>query len=251
MFLHRLFFSLFIFLVPVQSWAAESLNVAVASNFVSSFEPIAEAFEQKYGIHINVISGSTGKLYEQIAHGSPADVFLSADKEHVDLLIADGKAIADGRITYAVGRLVLWAPDAKDITDIGQTLKDAEHISLANPELAPYGRAAKQALQKLGLLDVLLPKIVYGENITQAYQFVGSKAADAGFVALSQVFTAQETSFIEIPSGDYDPLVQDAVVLSGTKQLESSQKLLLLLSSPDIVPVIKKSGYDVPARKAP
>ena len=168
---------------------AAEVSVAVAANFTAPMQKIASAFEQDTG-HKAVLSfGSTGKFYAQIKNGAPFQILLSADDETAARLESEGAAVSGTRFTYATGRLVLWSKQAGVVDDKGDVLHKGafDHIAIADPKLAPYGAAALEVINKLGLVSELQPKFVQGENIGQAYQFVVTGNAALGFVALSQV----------------------------------------------------------------
>ena len=166
------------------------VRVAVAANFTEPAGQLARAFEKQHpGVKVELSSGSSGKLYAQIANGAPFDVFLSADADRPTQLETKGLAVAGSRKLYALGRLVLVGSALKSSSDGESVLRSGEfkHLSIANPDTAPYGLAAKQVLVKLGLWEKLEPRIVRGESITQAHQFVASGSAELGFVALALV----------------------------------------------------------------
>ena len=227
--------------------SADEIRVAVAANFTDVLKQLGAEFSQQSGHQVVVSSGATGKLYAQIKNGAPYDVFLAADEQTPTLLDKEGVAIANSRFTYALGRLVLWSANEQLIDNEPSVLKqpDFTHISIANPKTAPYGRAAQQTLEKLGLWDALQPKTVRGENIGQAYQYVYSENAQLGFVAKSQVFkdgAVTGGSYWEVPSEMYDPIVQQAVLLKDNKP---ARDLLDYLRSPEASAVIESYGYRV------
>ncbi|MGO1793943.1 MAG: molybdate ABC transporter substrate-binding protein [Oceanisphaera sp.] len=226
---------------------ADDIQVAVAANFIDVMKQLGESFGEQTGHNVAVSSGATGKLYAQIKNGAPYDIFLAADDARPILLDEEGVAIADTRFTYALGTLVLWSPQDATVDSDLNVLKDQSfnHISIANPKTAPYGRAAQQTLTELEFWDALQPKMVRGENIGQAYQYVYSENAELGFVAKSQVFKNGEYksgSHWEVPSSMYDPIVQQAVLL---KDNQASRDLLDYIRSPEAVKVIESYGYSV------
>jgi molybdate transport system substrate-binding protein len=227
---------------------AAEVNVAVAANFTAPMQKIAAAFEQDTR-HKAVLSfGSTGKFYAQIKNGAPFDILLSADDETPARLEREGAAFAGTRFTYATGRLVLWSKQAGLIDDKGDVLRKGafEHIAIADPKLAPYGAAAREALDKLGLLQELQPKFVQGENIAQAYQFVLTGNAALGFVALSQVLVdgkLREGSAWVVPASQHKPIQQDAVVLSGGKDNPAATALMAYLKGDRARAIIRAFGY--------
>ena len=174
--------------VSVATHAAE-VKVAVAANFAQTLKEISTVFEQDTGHKLAITQGSTGKLYAQISQGAPFEVLLSADDETPEKLITEGKAITGTRLTYAIGRLALWSPKPDLVDEGGQVLKTDKFrfLAIANARVAPYGRAAVQVMQKLGVLASIEPRVVQGESITQTFQFVSTGNAQLGFVALSQI----------------------------------------------------------------
>lgn len=234
-------------LAGLQAHAGE-VAVAVAANFTAPMQKIAAAFEQDTG-HKAVLSfGATGKFYAQIVNGAPFQVFLAADDTTPARLDGEGRTVAGSRFTYAVGQLVLWSPQAHYVDAQGQVLKtgDFKHLSIANPKLAPYGAAALQVLDRQGLTAALQPRIVTGENIAQAYQFVASGNAQLGFVALSQVMEdgkIPKGSAWIVPAALHEPLRQDAVLLAAGKDSAAAAALLQYLRGDKARAVIRSYGY--------
>jgi molybdate transport system substrate-binding protein len=192
-------------------------------------------------------SGATGKLYAQIKNGAPFDVFLAADDERPTLLEEEGVAVTGSRFTYALGMLVLWSPDVGLIDEDLQVLKrkNFRFLSIANPKTAPYGRAAQQVLETLGHWTAVQPRLVRGENIGQAYQYVYSQNAQLGFVARSQVFkdgVFADGSYWSVPENLHDPIVQQAILL---KEGVAARNLLDYIRSPEAAAVIESYGYGV------
>ncbi len=227
---------------------AAQIQVAVASNFSEPLKNLARQFEQQTNHKIIVISGSSGKLYAQIIHGAPYDAFFSADRRRPKLLEQNNQALKNSRFTYAIGKLILWSPDPKLIHHSSEVLftHSFEHIAMANPRLAPYGLAAKQVVQKLGLWNSLKNKTVRGENIAQAFQFVKSGNTPLGFVARSQVVTPSRPltgSLWEIPDSYYAPIQQQAVQL---KDNPASYKFLAFVQSKAAHKIIQSYGYGIP-----
>ena len=177
------------FNIPTIPAHAEEARAAVASNFLTTFRILVSGFAHKANHQIVIISGSSGKLYAQIKHGAPFDLFFSADQHRPGLLEKEGTAIKGSRFPYAVGRLTLWSPETNFIHTDGKTALTQQpfaHLAIANPKTAPYGKAAEQTLRSLGLWERIKPRLVYGENIAQTFQFVSSQNAELGFVAHSQ-----------------------------------------------------------------
>lgn len=227
---------------------ADEVQVAVAANFTAPAKRIALAFEKETGHRAALSFGGTGKLYAQIRNGAPFEVLLAADDETPQRLEAEGSAVAGSRFTYAVGRLVLWSARAGYIDEQGEVLRRAgfRHLALANPRLAPYGRAALETLTTLGLADSLQAKFVQAENIAQAWQFVASGNAELGFVALSQV--AQDGRIAEgsgwiVPARLHAPLRQDAVLLARGKGKPAAEAWLRHLRGDAARATIRAHGY--------
>ncbi len=229
---------------------ASELSVAVAANFAAPMKKIAAEFEKDTGHKINAAFGSTGKFYAQIRNGAPFEVLLSADDETPTRLMSESSAVAGTQFTYAVGKLVLWSAKPAVVDAAGEVLKkgDFEHIALADPKLSPYGAAAVQAMKALGVYDVLAPKVVTAENITQSYQFISTGNAQFGFVALSQVLKdgKMEGSAWLVPAGLYKPIRQDAVILEKGKGKPTAEALMKFLQGNKAKAVIQSYGYDLP-----
>ena len=187
-FKHGISLFLVLILVLVDRVDAETITIAVASNFAVVLEDLIDDFESFHaGSKVVLVSGSSGKLYAQIKHGAPFDFFMSADQDKPMKLIEDGFAVPETRFTYAIGALVLWSADPKRIDHSDKILKSLafNKLALANSKLAPYGLAAEQVLAKLGLENTSRSRWVQGENIAQVYQFVATQNAELGFVAKS------------------------------------------------------------------
>ncbi len=230
------------------AFAAE-VTVAVSSNFLHPFKQLAPAFERESGHRVLTVSGSTGKLYAQILHGAPFDVFLAADSARPRLLEKDGQAVAGTRFTYVRGKIVLWSADPKRIGTDGKNIlhrRNFRHLALANPKTAPYGKAAVTALQRLNLWESLSPMIVRGENIGQTFQFVATGNAEIGLVALSQVMDPRlniKGSQWRVPEDLYDPIDQDAVLLTRGQSNPAARALLRFLQSDRARHIIQLYGY--------
>ncbi|WP_207923237.1 molybdate ABC transporter substrate-binding protein [Marinomonas flavescens] len=223
---------------------AEPLRIAVASNFTSPMQKLAPLFEKETGQKIQLSFGSSGKFYAQIQHGAPFDVFLSADQAKPNKLIQMGLALKESQTVYAKGTLALWSAKLKSVEPITNVLKNARKIAIANPKLAPYGKAAEETLKKLNLWSPLKNKLVQGENIGQTYQFVYTKNADVGFVALSQVLSGDiKGSFWTVPSSFHADIKQSAVVIKKSKQKKMATAFLAFLMRPDIQKKIASFGY--------
>jgi molybdate transport system substrate-binding protein len=209
---------------------------------------IVAAFEQQSGHRVLPSFGSTGKLYAQIKNGAPFDALLAADQRRPQLLEEEGIAVAGSRFTYATGTLVLWSADADAVGDGPGLLSggDFRRLALANPKLAPYGAAAMQTIESLGLTDVLRPKLVIGENIAQAFQFAATGNAEFGFVALSQVIDGGKIgrgSGWIVPEQFHEPIRQDAVVLERGRDNPVVAELFAFLKGGEAQRLIAAFGY--------
>jgi len=229
---------------------AETVQVAVAANFTAPMQQIAADFEKDTG-HKAVLSfGATGKFYAQITNGAPFEVFLSADDETPAKLEKELLIAPHSRFTYAIGKLVLWSAQDGYIDAKGEVLKTGEfkHLSLANPKTAPYGAAAIEVLKKLSAFERVEPRIVQGENIAQAHQFVATGNAQLGFVALSQVYKdgkiTSGSAWI-VPPTMYTPIRQDAAVLAKGLHNPAAKALADYLKTDKARAVIKSYGYEL------
>lgn len=225
--------------------------MAVAANFIAPARQLAEKFTQRTGYKLLIVAGSTGKLYAQIRNGAPFDVLLSADDATPGRMEQEKLAITGSRFTYAVGRIVLWSAKAGMVVDQGQILRKSafERIAIANPKLAPYGAAAQQTMEGLGVWSALQQKLVHGENIAQTFQFVSSGNADLGFVALSQVREAGGAipgSYWIVPQSLHVPIRQDAALLARNPGNAAAKQFLDYLRSPPARELIRSYGYDLP-----
>lgn len=234
---------------PALTWAAEA-QVAVAANFAEPIKAIAAVLERTTGHTIRISMGPTGGFYTQIRNGAPFDVFLAADTERPAMLEKQGLTQPGSRFTYATGKLVLWSSRAGRVDDKGEILKapDLGKVSFANPKSAPYGAAAVEIMNKLGVQATLQPKLVQGESIGQAFNFVKTGNADVGFVAMSQVLEGgklREGSVWVVPQALYNPIRQDAVILKRGEHNAAAQALVDLLRSPNIKDLIRSYGYDI------
>src|SRR5258708_956482 len=232
--MRRSLFLFFILGLLIGTAFADEVQVAVAANFTAPMQQIAAEFEKDSGHKTQLIFGSTGKFYAQIINGAPFEVLLAADAATPSKLVSEGHAAATSQMTYAIGKLVLWSAKPDLVDGKGEVLKrtDIAHVAYCNPALAPYGAAAVQVMKSLGVFDALQPKLVQGENISQAYQFVGSGDAEMGFVALSQVFKdgkISDGSAWVVPSDLYQPIRQDAVVLEKGHGKPAAEALMKFL----------------------
>ncbi|MDQ7081349.1 MAG: molybdate ABC transporter substrate-binding protein [Paracoccaceae bacterium] len=232
------------------SQAAESALVAVAANFAETAQRLAGLFMARTGDDIVITVGSTGKLYAQIINGAPYDVFLAADQRRPRLLVEGGQGVRGTRFTYAEGRLSLWTPQPDGIPAGGGIAVLARgqfrHLAIANPKLAPYGLAAKQALEHLGLWQKMQPRLVMGQNVGQAFSMVATGNAELGIVARAQVLSprnGQPGSRWDIPAHVHDPILQDAVLLRHGQNNTAARAFLSYLTSDEARALIASSGY--------
>ncbi|MCG8486263.1 MAG: molybdate ABC transporter substrate-binding protein [Chromatiales bacterium] len=236
-------------LLSVTSVEAEEVKLAIAANFTDVASVLAERFEQQTGHTTKISYGSTGKLYSQIEHGAPFEVFLAADRERPEKAENEGLAIAGSGFVYAQGKLVLWSLKSALFEQGERYLNrgDFRHLAIANPKTAPYGMAAQQVMQHLGLLEQIRPKLVQGDSIAQTFQFVATGNADAGFVALTQIKAWQGKSgtLWEIPSGYYAPIDQAAVLLKKGRHNPAAHAFLDFLKSGEAKQLIQAYGYGV------
>lgn len=227
---------------------ADKVLVAVAANVSAPMQRIAQAFAQDTGHQALLSVGSTGSLYAQIRNGAPFQLLLSADDETPARLEKEGLAVPGTRFTYAIGRLALWSPQPGLVDDQGAVLRATtwKHLAVANPRLAPYGAAAFEAMHTLGVLARVQPRLVQGENIAQAHQFVITGNAELGFVALSQVWAegriAQGSAWI-VPAALHTPLRQDAVLLLPGKDRPAATALLAYLRGDKARAILRGFGY--------
>ncbi len=233
---------------PLAARAGTAL-AAVAANFVETAEVLLPAFRAATGHDLQLTTGSTGKLYAQISEGAPFDLLLSADTATPARLLAERNAVEGTDFTYALGRLALWSADPERIGEDGRAaLEDPalRFVAIANPDLAPYGVAARETLQSLGLWDALQPKIVMGQNIGQTNSIVVTGAAELGFVALSAVLsprTKNKGSRWDVPQDIFTPIRQDAVLLNPGVDNAAARAFLEFLRSPEAAEVIDRFGY--------
>lgn len=232
---------------------AQSLRVAAAADLQFAMKDLAGQYEKQSGTRIEVSYGSSGNFRAQIENGAPFDVFFSADAMYPEQLVKAGVADGQSLFVYAQGHLVLWAPAGSNLNLAKRgfdALKDArvKKITIANPEHAPYGRAAVAALQKAGLYDELKPKLVLGENISQAAQFAQSGSAQIGIVArsLTSAESMKDGESWEIPAAYYPPILQEAVIVNASQNKTAAKAFLDFVRSNDGRKILSKYGLTMP-----
>jgi molybdate transport system substrate-binding protein len=229
---------------------AGEVQVAVAANFTAPLQAIASEFEQDSGHKVVASFGATGQLYAQIQHGAPFEVLLSADASTPAKLDSEGLGVSGSRFTYAIGSLVLWSakPGYLDGSDAVLKANQYQHLALANPKAAPYGLAATEVLDQLGLSAAVRDKLVEGQNITQAHQFIATGNAELGFVALSQVYKDGQLtggSAWIVPAQLHTPIKQDALILKKGEDNPVAAAFSEYLKGPKAAAIIKSYGYQL------
>lgn len=227
---------------------ADDVIVAVAANFAGPLMKIGEGFGAATGHTLKVSAGATGKFYAQIVAGAPFELLIAADDETPRKLIKEGLAVAGSNFTYAIGKLVLWSAQPGFVDDQGAVLASGRfaHLAVANPKIAPYGRAGMEVLKARGLLDTVTPRLVTAESISQAWQFIATGNAELGFVALSQVAVPGQPvtgSYWLVPQSLYGEIRQDAVLLKAGETRPAAAALLAYLKSAPARNVIQSFGY--------
>lgn len=248
----RGWWALFVGLLWAPMLSATEVRVAVAANFARPMAQLSAMFERASGHQVIVALGSTGALQAQIRHGAPFDVFIAGDAAAPTALLQAGLGVSGTRFTYAQGRLVLWSRDPGRVDAAGEVLRrnDWQRLAVANPALAPYGKAAMETLERLGLQEATRSRRVQGENIAQTYQFVASGNAQLGFVAMSQVMSGgrinQGSAWI-VPRQWHSPIAQDAVLLQRGRDNAAALALLAYLRSQEAREVMQSFGYEFSA----
>ncbi len=229
---------------------AADLHLAVAANFTAPLEQLKPLFEKATGHKLIISYGTVGKFYAQIKNGAPFELLISADDETPIRLEKDGLALPETRFTYAIGKLMLWSTKPGLVDARGEVLKraDFKRLAIASPKLAVYGAAGVEVMKKLGVYEQLQSKLVFGENITQTYQFIATANADLGFVALSQIYkngSYAAGSHWQVPANLYPQIRQDAVLLTKGRDNPAGKALLAFLKTPETRKIIRSYGYDI------
>jgi molybdate transport system substrate-binding protein len=236
------------------AFAADELTIAAASDLNFAFKELIAAYERQTGRHVRLSLGSSGNFYSQIENGAPFDLYFSADIRYPQKLIEGGYAVPDSLYKYAVGRIVLWVPNGSPLPierGLG-VLTDGRvrKIAIANPKHAPYGRAAVAALESAKLKDAVNDRLVLGENISQAAQFIESGACDAGIIALSLALAPSMKAmgkYYEIPENMHPPLEQGAVVVKTSKNQDQANTFLDFMKGPEGRQIMQRYGFVLPS----
>jgi molybdate transport system substrate-binding protein len=246
----------FRFETPAPPKPCGTVTVAAAADLTYAMEEIAARFEQATGCAVRVSAGSSGNFLSQIENGAPFDVFFSADVEYPRTLEAKGLAAPGSTYLYAAGKLVLWVRNDSplDISKGFAALRDpsVQKIAIANPQHAPYGRAAQQAFQNAGVYDSVKGRLVFGENISQAAQFVESGNAGAGILALSLALSPalkDKGRFWRIPENLYAPIEQGVVIVRATQNPQGAQALVDYIKTPAATRLLERYGFVLPGGK--
>ena len=243
-------------LLQAQEKSAAELTVAAAADLNPALKDIADSFEKLTGVKVRLSFGASGALTQQIQNGAPFDVFFSADMDYPRQLIASGNADGASLYEYAVGKLVLWVPadSPLDVEHQGMNIlldPAVKKIAIANPQHAPYGRAAVAALKHAGIYDRVADRLVMGENVSQAAQFAESGNAQAGFVALAHALAPAmqgKGRYWEVPAEDYPPLAQGVVVISNSRHKSEAAKFLEYIKTKAAGDVLREYGFTLPVR---
>lgn len=236
-------------LLAISPAQAAELSIAVAANFTDATRDIVQLFEKATGHKVKVSFGSTGKLYSQIENGAPFELFLAADSKRPIKAEKEGLAVAGTRFTYAMGKLVLWSPKESLFVDGEGYLKAANfrRAAIANPKTAPYGLAAQQVMEKLGVWRDVQSRLVRGDSIAQTFQFAATENAEVGFVAYSQVkaWKASKGTVWKIPQAYYAPIEQQAVLLKKGAESDAAKAFLAFIKGDAARVVITAYGYGI------
>jgi molybdate transport system substrate-binding protein len=233
-----------------------NVRVAAAADLKYALDEIATAFQRSHPtIKLDVTYGSSGNFYSQLSNRAPFDVFFSADIDYPKKLVAAGLAVKESQFNYAVGRIIVWVPKDSpiDVERLGiesLTQSSVKKIVIANPEHAPYGRAAVAAMKKLGVYDRVKDRFVLGENVAQTAQFVETGAADVGIIALSLAMSPamkDKGKYWPVPLDAYPTLEQGGVILSWAKDAEAAEQFKAFVTGPDGRAVLKRYGFTLPS----
>lgn len=231
--------------------------MAAAADLSNAMQDLALSYEKKTGVKVKLSFGASGALAQQVENGAPFDVFFSADMDYPKQLISGGNADAASLYRYAVGKLVLWVPTDSplDLEHRGMNVlidPQVKKIAIANPQHAPYGRAAVAAMKHAGLYDQVSDRLVMGENVSQAAQFVESGNAQVGFVALAHAVAPAmrgKGKYWQIPAEAYPALDQGVVVLSHSRRKKEAAAFVNYIKTEAAAAVLRKYGFDLPEQK--
>ncbi len=252
--LRTLCLSVFLFVVSASPWTeAQEITVAAAADLQFAFQDVAARFENKTGRHVKLVFGSSGNFFTQIQNGAPFDLFFSADVDYARRLETAGLIEPGTLYRYGLGRIVLLVP-AESKLDVSRGLAalldpSVKKIAIANPEHAPYGRAAVAALRHENIYDKVSAKFVLGENISQTASFVVTGNADVGIVALSLALAPsmkERGRYVEIPAEKYPPIEQAAVMVKSSQKKEIARQFIEFLETPQILDLMRTYGFSVP-----
>lgn len=243
--------------VSVSSAASEELSIAAASDLQFALKDLVAEFENQSNTHVKLSLGSSGNFFSQIQNGAPFDLYFSADIDFPKKLEESGHAVAGTLYRYAIGRIVMWVPKHSKL-DVSRGMEillapSIEKIAIANPKHAPYGRAAVSAMQHFRVHDLVRAKLVLGENVSQAAQFVESGASDIGIIALSLALAPRMKEagrYWEVPMDAHPPIVQGAVVLKQARNPEAARAFLEVVRSAQGQAVMMRYGFALPQRAA-
>ena len=232
---------------------AQSITVAAAADLQSAMQDVAAQFQKETGKQVKLVYGSSGNFFQQLQNGAPFDMFFSANLDYPKKLQAAGLTEPGSYYEYAKGKIVVWVPrDSRlDLKSGLQVLlsPSVKKIAVANPQHAPYGKAAVAAMQKEGVYDKVKEKFVLGENISQTASFIMSGSTDVGIVALSLAISPNMKDlgrYAEIPAGDYPPIEQACVILSSSKNKETARQFLAFIKTAAVADTLRRFGFDVP-----
>lgn len=223
----------------------EEIIVAAAASLTNAFDDLGRRFAEKNGIRVTFSYGATGDLARQVESGAPFDAFASADAAHTDGLVAKGHLLGETRAVFARGRLVLWWTEGKGPFALPEEVADRRVglVAIAKPDVAPYGRAAVEALRSLGVWDEVEPKVVYAQNVAQAKQFAATGNADAAFLPRGLIKEG-EGAFVEVEPSAHAPIEHTAAVVKGAKGADAARRFIEFLLSEEGQAVLEKYGYD-------
>jgi molybdate transport system substrate-binding protein len=226
--------------------ARSELNVATAANLTKAFAKLGQTFSQQTGIHVTFSFGATAQLAQQVENGAPFDVFAAADTEHIDELARKDLILPSTRAIYARGKLVLWVPEdgvpVERIEDLARP--SVKHVAMANPQLAPYGRAAVETLHALHLWEAVQPKVVYGQNISTTTEYAATGNAEAAFTALALVNDRAGGRKIPVPGNLHAPIDQAIAVVRGTSKPDQAREFVDYVTGAHARDVLRQYGYE-------